>query len=220
MKIQPNIEPVPYQDRTEAGRILASMLQAYRKDPAALVVALPRGGVPVGYEIARELEVEFDVFISRKLCTPSRPRKALGAIASGCLGLRDPRAISAVAIPSEKVDEIERREWRELWRHDEVYHGERPQVQFADRTVILVDDYITSGCTIRAAIRAIRSRFPAKIIVAIPVAPRSVLNQLRTEADQVVCPESACEAFRNRQFYQHLDPLNDQQVCELLRKSC
>lgn len=220
MKIQSNIEPIPYRDRTEAGKKLAGLLQAYHRDPAALVVALPRGGVPVGYEIARQLEVEFDVFVSRKLCTSFRPRKALGAIASGCLGIRDARAISDVAIPSEMVDEIEKREWRELWRHDEVYHGDRPQVQFANRKVILVDDYVSSGCTIRAAIRAIRSRFPAKIIVAVPVAPVGVFNQLRQEADQLICPESPREPFRNRQFYQHLAPLDDQQVCDLLRKLC
>lgn len=219
MKIQSDIESTPYRDRSEAGRILASLLRAYRNDPTSLVVALPRGGVPVGYEIARELEIEFDVFVSRKLCTSFRPRKALGAIASGCLGFRDPRAISAVAIPSEMVDEIERREWRELWRHDEVYHRERPQVQFADRTIILVDDYVTSGCTLRAAIRAIRSRFPAKIIVALPVAPAVILHQLRKEADQLVCPESAGDPFRRKEFYQQLAPLNDEQVCDLLRKS-
>lgn len=219
MKNQSKIEPIPYRDRTEAGKKLAALLQAYRRDPSVLVVALPRGGVPVGYEIARALEVEFDVFISRKLCTSYRPRKALGAIACGCLGLRDARAISDIAIPSEMVDEIERREWRELWRHDEVYHGEHPQVKFADRTVILVDDYVKSGCTIRAAIRAIRSRFPAKIIVAVPVAPESVLSQIRQEADRVICPESVSESFHNRQFYQNLAPLDDQQVCDLLRKA-
>lgn len=220
MKIQRKIEPIPYRDRTEAGRKLADLLLAYRRDPSVLVVALARGGVPVGYEIAQALEVEFDVFISRKLCTSYRPRKALGAIACGCLGLRDPRAISDVAIPSEMVDEIEKREWRELWRHDKVYHGEHPQVQFANRTIILVDDYVTSGCTIRAAIRAIRSRFPAKIIVAVPVAPVGVLNQMRKEeADLVVCPESVSGTFRNKHFYQSLAPLDDQQVCDLLRKS-
>lgn len=219
MKIQSNFEPIPYGDRREAGKSLANLLQDFRRDPTVIVVALPRGGVPVGYEIARELDVEFDVFLSRKLCMPFRPRKALGAIASGGRGIRDARAISAVAIPTEKVDEIERREWRKLWQNDEVYHGEHPRAQFANRTIIMIDDYAISGCTIRAAIRAIRSRFPAEIIVALPLAPDAVLSQLREEADQVICSQSTPDPYLYNQFYEHLAPVDDQLICDLLRKS-
>ena len=220
MNSHSDTETVPYKDRAEAGRLLAETLHNYQGDPDALVAALPLGGVPVGFEIARELRVEFDVFISRKLCTPSRPREALGAIANGCLGFRDPRAISAVAIPTEMVDQIEKREWRELWREDEVYHREHPPARFANRTVILVDDFVATGFTIRAAIRAIRRRFPAEIIVAVPVASVYVLHQLHEEADRVICPESTTEDFRSCQFYQHLAQLDDGHVCDLMRKSC
>lgn len=175
------------RDRTEAGQRLAEQLMVYAGQPDLLVLALPRGGVPVAYAIAQALQAPLDVFVVRKLGVPDQPELAFGAIASGGMRVLNDDVIWNLAIDEEMIDAVMTQEQAELTRREQRYRGERPPLVVRDKTVILVDDGVATGATMRAAIAALRAQQPAKILVAVGVAPPETCAELADEVDEVVC---------------------------------
>ena len=181
---------VRFRDRKDAGRVLAARLQAYANRPDVVVLALPRGGVPVAFEVARALNAPLDVFLVRKLGTPGQAELAMGAIATGGVRVLNPSVVDYLRIPAHVIDRIAAEEQEELERRERAYRDDRSPIEVRDRTVILVDDGLATGSTMRAAVQALKQQKPARIIVAVPVAPPSTCDQLRAEVDEVVCPLS------------------------------
>src|SRR5687767_4928019 len=177
-----------YRNRTEAGRRLAAELRGYAGRSDVMVLALPRGGVPVGYEIARALEAPLDVFIVRKLGVPGHEELAMGAIASGGVRVMNEEVLNYLPRLSDRdIDAVSAREQVELERREKSYRGNRPPLDVSGRTVIVVDDGLATGSTMRAAVRALRRMNPRAIVVAVPVAARSTCNEFRSEVDEIVC---------------------------------
>jgi predicted phosphoribosyltransferase len=204
-----------YSDRRDAGRVLAERLGGYRGDPSAIVLALPRGGVPVGHEVSRALGLPLDAMLVRKLGAPGHEEFAIGAIASGGICVRNPQAGPFDA--SQAVfDRIVERERAELERRSRAYRGERPYPNLTARTVILVDDGLATGSTMRAAVQAVRMRDPARVIVAVPVGPASTCDELRSEADEVVCPVVPAVFRSVGEWYGDFEATSDDEVRMLL----
>jgi predicted phosphoribosyltransferase len=206
----------PYRDRREAGRVLAAKLDAYSGSPDLIVLALPRGGVPVAYEVARALEAPLDVFVVRKLGVPGQEELAMGAIAAGGVGLVDQDVVHTLAITGAQVDAVMRNEQRELRRREQLYRGGMAPLSVLDRTTILVDDGLATGATMQVAVRALRARRPARIVVAVPVAPPSTCEALREEADEVVCATTPEPLHSVGQWYEDFAQTTDAEVRELL----
>src|SRR5256885_4028903 len=175
-----------FRNRREAGRLLAAKLAAYANRPDVLVLALPRGGVPVAYEVARALGVPLDVFVVRKLGVPGYKEFAMGAVATGGTRVLNKEVVDGLNIPDHVIDAVAAREKQELARRERLYRGGRPPPDVKGRTVLLVDDGLATGATIRAAIQALRQLQPARIIVAIPTASPETCEELRTEVDDVI----------------------------------
>jgi predicted phosphoribosyltransferase len=208
-----------FRDRSEAGRLLASRLKEFAGQPETLVLALPRGGVPVGFELANALGVPLDVFVVRKLGVPGQEELAMGAIASGGVRVLNYPAIAALAIPEAAIAAVEAVEARELYRREELYRGPRPPLEVGGRKVILTDDGVATGSTMRAAIAALRQRQPESIVLAIPVAAPATCRQLQEEADRVVCL-STPEAFSAvGQWYDDFGQVGDAQVRDWLERA-
>jgi putative phosphoribosyl transferase len=178
---------LPLPNRVEAGRALSAALGAYRGRRDLLVLGLPRGGVPVACEVADALGAEVDLLIVRKLGTPGQEELAMGAIASGGVRVLNRDVIEPLQIPERAIAEAERRELRELERREAAYRGSRLRPAVAGQCVILIDDGVATGATMRAGIAALRLARPSRIVVAVPVAPPDTVEQLRSEADEVVC---------------------------------
>lgn len=178
---------LPLQNRVQAGRALGAALAAYRGRRDILVLALPRGGVPVACEVADALGAEVDLLIVRKLGTPGQEELAMGAIASGGVRVLNRDVIEPLRIPEHVIAEAERRELREIERREAAYRGQRPRPAVAGQCVILVDDGVATGATMRAGIAALRQAKPSRIVVAVPVAPPDTVELLQGEADEVVC---------------------------------
>ena len=178
---------IPFRNRLQAGRALGAALRAYRGRNDVLVLALPRGGVPVACEVADLLGSQVDLMIVRKLGTPGQEELAMGAIASGGVRVLNRDVIEPLRIPEHVIAEVERRERGEIERREHAYRGQRPRPAVAGQCVILVDDGVATGATMRAAIAALRQQNPAKVVVAVPVAPPDTVDVLRSEADEVVC---------------------------------
>jgi putative phosphoribosyl transferase len=178
---------LPLQNRVQAGRALGAALAAYRGRRDVLVLALPRGGVPVACEVADALGAEIDLLIVRKLGTPGQEELAMGAIASGGVRVLNRDVIEPLRIPEHVIAEAERRELREIERREAAYRGQRPRPAVAGQCVILVDDGVATGATMRAGIAALRQAKPSRIVVAVPVAPSDTVELLQGEADEVVC---------------------------------
>lgn len=176
---------LPFHDRHHAGRILAEKLSHYFGRPNLLVLALPRGGVAVGFEVARALQAPLDIFVVRKLGLPGHEEYAMGAIASG--GVRVMTPLPGLAVSPEAVAEVVAREQAELVRREHLYRGQRPAISLRGRTVIMVDDGPATGATMRAAVLAIRQQHPAHLMVAVPVGAEDTCQALRDEVDEVVC---------------------------------
>src|SRR5438874_6038364 len=176
-----------YADRSEGGRILATRLTEYRDRADVLVLALPRGGVPVGYEVARALHAPLDVFLVRKLGVPGHEELAMGAIASGGVRVLNPDVVEHLHIPESIIDAVAEREQADLERRAREYRGSRPPPDVRGRTVILVDDGLATGSSMRAAAAALRRQQPARIVVAVPVAAPPTCREFRGEVDDVVC---------------------------------
>lgn len=209
-----------FSDRAEAGRQLANPLLRF-KGQKPLVLALPRGGVPVGYEIALALDAPLDVILVRKLGAPGQPELAIGAIALGTQPemVTDRDLIAALSISQRELATIEAQEMRELRRRRHIYRADRPPPDLRGRTAIVVDDGIATGATMRAALRAVRSGQPAHLVLAVPVAPSETLDVLIPETDEVVCISRPRLFLAVGQFYRNFPQLDDREVLALLESA-
>lgn len=208
-----------FRDRTGAGQLLASRLAAYAKRPDVLVLALPRGGVPVAYEVARALQAPLDVIIVRKLGVPGQEELAMGAIASGGGCVLNEDVVRSLGIPEEAIHKGAAHEQHEVERRERLYRGNRPACEVHGRTILLVDDGMATGATMRAAIAAVRQRQPARVIIAVPVAASATCEELAAEVDEVVCilrPESL---YAVGLWYEHFSQITDQEVADLLEQA-
>ena len=208
-----------FYDRADAGRQLASRLTKYCNRPEVLVLALPRGGVPVGLEVATALEAPLDVFLVRKLGVPFQPELAMGAIASGGTRVLNPLVTDALAIAPEMLESVVAREKAELERRERLYRAGRPTPEVKGKTVILVDDGIATGSTMRAAVLALREQGTKEIVVAVPVAPQSAVAELGSLADELVCVLEPKEFLAIGEWYQDFSQLTDQEVNRLLQQA-
>jgi putative phosphoribosyl transferase len=207
---------VIFRDRADAGRRLAALLEGYRNRPEVIVLALPRGGVPVGYEVVRELHAPLDVFLVRKLGVPGQEELAMGAIATGGVRVLNQDVLRYLSISDEVIDLVAAAEERELERRERAYRDDLPAPDLRERTVILVDDGLATGSTMRAAARALRKLQPARIVVAVPVASRQTCDELEAEVDEVVCAETP-EPFRGvGLWYEDFSQTSDEEVRSLL----
>lgn len=208
-----------FLDRANAGRLLASMLTDYANRPDVLVLALPRGGVPVAFEVAQALEAPLDVFLVRKLGVPGHAELALGAIAAGGAIVLNERIINSLGIPSRMIDAIAADEQFELERRGRRYRSQRPMPDIRGRTVILVDDGLATGATMRVAAAAIRPQRPARIVAAVPVAARETCDELRGELDEVVCARTPAQFEAVGCWYQDFAQTTDEEVRDLLARA-
>jgi putative phosphoribosyl transferase len=208
-----------FRDRRDAGRSLARLLTQYRGHPRAIVLALPRGGVPVGYEVAQALQLPMDVFVVRKLGVPGQEELALGAIASGGHRVINVQLVEMLGLAPEVVDSIAEREGRELARRERVYRGDRPEVELRDRVVILVDDGLATGSTMRVAVEAARAGDAARVIVAVPVAPMDTMALMREDADEVVACLTPRDFMAVGEWYANFGQTRDDEVVELLNRA-
>ena len=209
-----------FLERADAGRFLAEQLDRFANRRDVIVLALPRGGVPVGYEVARALHAPLEVFVVRKLGVPGQKELAMGAIASGGIRVLNAEVIAALGHDAkEAVEQTTTREMEELRQREERYRGERPFPELGGKTVLLVDDGLATGATMRAAARAIRQRRPAQLIIAVPVAAESSCRQLRDEADEVVCALTPEPFFGVGQFYDDFRQTTDEEVGALLARA-
>jgi len=202
-----------FRDRRDAGRFLARKLLAfYARRPDVIVLALPRGGVPVGYEVAKALQAPLDVFLVRKLGVPGQEEYAMGAIASGGVRVLNEEAVNALGIPQPVIDAVTEREQQELERRSRAYRGERPPPDVRGRAVILVDDGLATGASMQAAVQALGRLGPARIVVAVPAAPPETCEELRKSAEEVICAISP-EFFRAVGYwYEDFSQTSDEEV--------
>jgi putative phosphoribosyl transferase len=212
----PAVSTSPFRDRVEAGESLAAKLTRYRDRDDVVVLALPRGGVPVASEVARALDVPFDVFVVRKLGVPGHEELAMGAIASGGVRQINRDVVDSLGIPPNVIDAVAEREQRELDRREQAYRGDRQPHSLIDKTVILVDDGLATGSTMRAAVIAARQQQPARVIVAVPVGAVSTCADLATEADEVVCVRTPEPFVAVGLWYRDFTPTTDDEVRALL----
>jgi putative phosphoribosyl transferase len=208
-----------FVDRRGAGLELARALSEYAGRPGLLVLALPRGGVPVGAEVAKALRAQLDLVVVRKLGAPGQRELAMGAIASGGVRVLNQEVIGALALSDAAIEAAAAEEARELARRERAYRGDRPPPEVRGGTVIVVDDGIATGSTIRAAARAVRAQKPARLILAAPVADPSVVASLRSEADDVVCPVQPSRLYAIGLWYQLFPQVTDDEVRGLLEGS-
>ena len=209
-----------FQDRADAGRHLARELARWQGARNLIVLALPRGGVPVGYEIARALHAPLDVFVVRKLGVPGQEELAMGAVASGGVRVLNHDVVAALGrFAPAAIEEATAREVEELRRREEQYRGARPFLDLKGMTVILVDDGLATGATMRAAARAVRAREPARLVIAVPVAAESSCREMRTEANEVVCALIPEPFFGVGQFYDDFSQTTDETVRQLLAQA-
>jgi len=214
-----NETTLPLRNRTEAGRALGAALRAYRGRDDVLVLALPRGGVPVACEVAEALGAQVDLIIVRKLGTPGQEELAMGAIASGGVRVLNRDVIEPLRIPERAIEEVESRERAEIERREHAYRGPRPRPAVAGQCVILVDDGVATGATMRAAIAALRQAKPSRIVVAVPVAPPDTVEVLRSEADEVVCLATPEPFMAIGCWYVTFPQLSDEEVRSRLAQS-
>jgi predicted phosphoribosyltransferase len=208
-----------FQDRADAGRVLATHLADYADRPDVIVLALPRGGVPVGYEVARALRAPLDVFLVRKLGVPGHEELAMGALASGGVRVVNQDVVRALGIPEDVLAEVAAEEAQELRRREDLYRGDRPAPDVAGRTVILVDDGLATGSTMRAAVAALRRLGPARIIVAAPVAAADTCAELAQLADDAVCALTPEPFLAVGMWYEDFTQTTDEEVRELLERA-
>jgi putative phosphoribosyl transferase len=209
-----------FQDRHEAGRLLAEKLWMYRdKTEDAVVLALPRGGVPVAYEVASELQLPLDVLTVRKLGVPGHEEYAFGSIASGGIRFVDDAVVRSLHLPQYAVDKVVEREMRELERRERLYRGNRPMPDVHGKTVIIVDDGLATGSTMRAAVRAVRAMTPHDIVVAVPVCAPDTCAELQNNVDTwCVCGQAPEPFYAVGLWYRDFEPTTDAEVQALLAK--
>jgi putative phosphoribosyl transferase len=208
-----------YRNRTEAGKKLAKHLKDYADRQDVLVLALPRGGVPVAFEVANALHAPLDIFLVRKLGVPGQEELAMGAIATGGVRVLNEDVVGYLDIPGDVIDAVAADEERELERRERLYRGNRPPPDVRARIVILVDDGLATGSTMRAAAAALREQQPARIVVAVPVSAAETCDEFRTEVDEIICAAMP-EPFQGvGLWYEDFSQTTDQEVRDLLEKS-
>jgi erythromycin esterase-like protein/adenine/guanine phosphoribosyltransferase-like PRPP-binding protein len=208
----------PFRDRREAGRLLAEKLASYRHRPDVVVLALPRGGVPVAYEVARALGAPLDVFLVRKLGVPGHEELAMGAVASGGVRVLNDELVQGLRIPDYVIDAVAAEERRELARRERLYRGGRPQPDVRGRVVILVDDGLATGASMHAAVAALRRLQPARTVVAVPTASRDTCEALRAEVDEVICAITPDPFHAVGVWYDDFSQTTDEEVRDLLAR--
>jgi len=208
-----------FRDRREAGQLLAKDLAHYVGRTDLLVLALPRGGVPVAFEAAKALPAPLDVFLVRKLGVPGHEELAMGALASGGVRVLNGSVVSSMGIPQETIERVAAREQKELERRERAYRGDRPWPEVRNRTVILIDDGLATGATMRAAVAAVRQRGPARIVVAVPTASPDAVALLEREADEVVAHMVPMSFYAVGQWYNDFAQTTDEEVRSLLEKA-
>jgi putative phosphoribosyl transferase len=210
-----------FKDRAEAGRVLAEALQSYRGRKDVIILALPRGGVPVGFEVARALGAPLDVFLVRKLGVPGYSELAMGAIASGGVRVLNEDVVSALGPKAqEAIELVADAERAELHAREKRYRGDLPPPDLRGRCVILVDDGLATGATMRAAVRAVRLQGPSEVVVAVPVAAGPSCLEMKAEADAVICAMTPDPFYGVGQFYRHFSQTSDEEVRRLLLLAC
>ena len=205
-----------FRDRAHAGRVLAAALARYAHRRDVIVLALPRGGVPVGCEVARALGVPLDVFVVRKLGVPGHEELAMGAIASGSVRLLNEDVVALAGVSEEAIDEVAAREAAEIRRRERVYRGDRGPPDLRGRTVILVDDGLATGASMRAAAAAVRRQGPAWVVVAVPAAAADTCETLRGEVDELVCLMTPEPFHAVGLWYEDFSQTSDEEVRQLL----
>jgi putative phosphoribosyl transferase len=213
------MEPRFFKDRSEAGRLLAQKLAAYANRPDVIVLALPRGGVPVGYEVARALNVPLDIFIVRKLGVPGHEELAMGAVATGGERVLNEQVVRGLGIPDYVIDAVAAWEQQELERRERTYRGNRPPPDVSGKTVILVDDGLATGATMHAAIKALKQRSPARIVVAVPTAAPETCEEMKSQADEVICATTPQPFYAVGLWYEDFSQTTDEEVRDLLARS-
>jgi predicted phosphoribosyltransferase len=205
-----------YQDRRDAGRVLARALAAYDHDPTAIVLGLPRGGVPVAYEVATALGLPLDVLVVRKLGLPSQPELAMGAVASGGAVVLNDDVLCHLPPGDDALERVKSRELTELARREQAFRGERAPLDLNGRTCLVIDDGLATGATMAAALRAVRSLGARRIVVGVPVGAPESLERVAELADEVACPEAPSWFSAVGQWYEDFDQTDDAEVRELL----
>jgi len=208
-----------FRNRIEAGRLLAEKLAHYANEPDVLVLALPRGGVPVASEVARSLGAPLDVFLVRKLGLPGQEELAMGAIASGGVRILNEDVVQGLGIPAEVIDAVEARESDELRRRERDYRDDRPAPDVRGRTVILIDDGLATGSTMRVAVEALRRQRPRRLVVAVPVAAPSTCEEFRDEGDEVICARTPEPFYAVGVWYEDFSQTTDHEVRDLLARA-
>ncbi len=206
-----------YKDRRHAGRVLAEALREYAGRPDVVVLALPRGGVPVAYEVASRLGAPLDVFVVRKLGVPGHEEFAMGAIASGGAIVLDRAVIQGLGIPLSAVEAAIAREQAELARREQLYRGGRPPLEVTGKTAILIDDGLATGSTMRAAVAGLRERGARRIVVAVPIASPDVCQELSREVDDIVCAATPEPFVAVGLWYDDFEQTSDEEVRQLLQ---
>ena len=209
-----------FRDRSEAGRLLAKRLLTF-KDSHPVVLALPRGGVPIGFEVARLLQAPLDLVLVRKIGAPHHEELAIGAVADGENPelVTDADLVAALGVTPEYLGQTKRAALREIERRRRAWFGDRAPVQVAGRTAIVVDDGIATGATMKVALRATRWRKPARLVLAVPVAPPHSIEELEAEADEIICLDTPADFFAVGQFYRQFPQLRDEEVTDLLDRA-
>jgi putative phosphoribosyl transferase len=205
-----------YKNRSDAGKRLAAKLQIYAGRTDVVVLGLPRGGIPVAFEVARKLELPLDVFVVRKLGVPAHEELAMGAIASGGIRVLNEDVVRSLNISGEIIESVARKQSDELKRREQLYRGNRPDLDVRDLTIILVDDGLATGATMRAAVQALRRQKPVSIIVAVPAAAPEACEELGEEADDIVCAITPDPFFSVGSWYQDFSQTTDEEVRQLL----
>ena len=211
--------PLILQDRAAAGRLLVEPLLQYAHRADVIVLALPRGGVPVAYEVATALKIRLDLMLVRKLGAPSNQEFAMGAIASGGIQILNDYALRAHPIDQATFDGVVARESRELLRREQAYRGARAPVQLKDQVVILIDDGLATGASMLAAVQAVRLQEPTRVVVAVPVAPVETAEALRREVDEVICPIMPDWFMSIGHWYMDFSQTSDKEVIDLLQRA-
>jgi predicted phosphoribosyltransferase len=213
------MDPRPFRDRTEAGRLLAGKLAAYANRRDVIVLGLPRGGVPVAYEVARALNAPLDVFLVRKLGVPGDEEFAMGAIATGGVRVLNGETVRALRISDHVIEAVAGKEQQELDRRARLYRGDRPPPDLRGKTVILVDDGLATGATMLAAVKALRQQQAGRILVAVPIAPPEICEQLRGEVDDIICAVTPEPFYAVGCWYEDFSQATDEEVRDLLARS-
>jgi predicted phosphoribosyltransferase len=213
------MSPRLFRDRAEAGRLLAARLEHYEGKPGVMVLALPRGGVPVAYEVAKALRAPMDVFIVRKLGVPGQEELAMGAVATGGVRVLNDQVVKGLGLPEYVIDAVVRWETEELNRRERLYRGDRPPPDVGGKTVILVDDGLATGSTMLAAVQALRQQGPARIVVAVPVASPDTCELLKKYVDDVVCAATPEPFYAVGLWYLDFSQTTDEEVRQLLSQA-